>query len=175
MFTQSKALNEVYTPLDFKKSIVILACQAICCGDCSVWYHKSCLSLSNQEYEKIGASYVSWQCLHCNSINVNSFTYYSYNMPLQNSFNILQRANSSACPDTAIISPISNLNPRNASPPKTTECINPDIISSNNLGLSQISSKTAQYLKIRHSVAKVQVFVHLYQMQIIVWKGNRQI
>ena len=103
------------------------SCQAICCDECSVWYHKSCLGLSSREYEQMGASNVSWQCLHCNSINVNSFTYHSYNIPLQNSFSILQDADSSAYPDTGNMSPISNFKPKNASSPIITQCRNPSI------------------------------------------------
>ena len=64
---------------------------ALCCDNCDVWYHKDCLSLSNTRYSLLGKSNVSWICLKCTSMNVDSFTYHSHCLDLTNTFNILNR------------------------------------------------------------------------------------
>ena len=39
--------------------------QAVCCDECAIWYHKSCVSMLSREYKKIED--VSWNCIKCKS------------------------------------------------------------------------------------------------------------
>jgi hypothetical protein len=57
-------------------------CQRVCCDDCSIWYHKSCMELCTQDYELLDRSNVQWLCCKCESINVSPFT--SYELKLRN-------------------------------------------------------------------------------------------
>ena len=56
---------------------------AICCDDCSMWYHRDCLDMSRSEYVRLGKSSASWHCIRCNNCSVNSFTFHGYNIPTQ--------------------------------------------------------------------------------------------
>ena len=57
------------------------SCDALCCDECDMWLHRSCMSMSQSAYERAGESNSSWRCYRCQTLNVNSFTYHSYNVP----------------------------------------------------------------------------------------------
>ena len=59
-------------------------CQGVCCDDCSIWHHKSCIELCTQDYELLERSNVQWLCCKCESINVSTFTFRSYEWELSN-------------------------------------------------------------------------------------------
>ena len=52
--------------------------EGVCCDCCSVWHHKSCIELCTTDYELLQRSNVQWMCCKCDSLNVSSFTYHSY-------------------------------------------------------------------------------------------------
>ena len=52
---------------------------------CNMWYHASCISMPSSDYHKLDPE-TSWYCFHCNSFNVDSFSYHAYNIPVKNSF-----------------------------------------------------------------------------------------
>ena len=39
--------------------------RGICCDHCQKWYHIDCQGVSNQMYNTMGASSMSWCCLNC--------------------------------------------------------------------------------------------------------------
>jgi hypothetical protein len=51
---------------------------AVCCDNCSIWHHKSCIELCTMDYELLQRSNVQWMCCKCDSLNVSSFTFHSY-------------------------------------------------------------------------------------------------
>ena len=53
------------------------------------WSHRSCISMSQEEYQHAGDSEVSWRCFHCKTVNVNSFTFHAHNVSTSNSFSLL--------------------------------------------------------------------------------------
>ena len=57
---------------------VTWTCEGVCCDDCSIWHHRSCLELCSADYELLHRSNVQWLCCKCDSININSFTFRSY-------------------------------------------------------------------------------------------------
>ena len=62
---------------------------AICCDNCSVWFHKSCVSMSTQDYIRLGEVDDSWPCPRCRVSNIQSFTFMSYNLSTSNRFDLL--------------------------------------------------------------------------------------
>ena len=52
--------------------------EGVCCDCCSVLHHKSCIELCTADYELLQRSNVQWMCCKCDSLNVSSFTYHSY-------------------------------------------------------------------------------------------------
>ena len=45
--------------------------------------------MSSKQYDLLGRSNVSWICRKCDSVNVDSFTYHSYTLDLENSYQVL--------------------------------------------------------------------------------------
>ena len=54
--------------------------QGVCCRECSIWHHKSCGDISTKEMEYLEGSNVVWLCCKCESVNVDSFTFHSYEL-----------------------------------------------------------------------------------------------
>ena len=52
----------------------------VCCDCCDIWHHKSCIELCTADYELLQRSNVQWFCCKCDSINVLSFTYHTYQL-----------------------------------------------------------------------------------------------
>ena len=52
--------------------------RAVCCDNCKLWYHPECIELSSSKVNVLQFSNISWICCHCESQNVYSFTYHSY-------------------------------------------------------------------------------------------------
>ena len=55
-------------------------CMGVCCNDCSMWHHKSCMELCTKDYDllHVQRSCVQWLCCKCNSMNVSSFSFRSF-------------------------------------------------------------------------------------------------
>ena len=54
--------------------------QGVCCSECSIWHHKSCGNISTKEMQYLERSNVYWLCCKCESVNVDSFTFHSYEL-----------------------------------------------------------------------------------------------
>ena len=64
--------------------------KAVCCDHCSIWFHKSCVSVSTQEYIRLGENEDEhWPCPRCRSVNVQSFTFMSFNVSTSNRYEVL--------------------------------------------------------------------------------------
>ena len=61
--------------------------RAVCCDQCDIWYHKSCISMLSAEYQEIHD--VSWSCVKCKTQNIASFTYHLYDVSMHNQFETL--------------------------------------------------------------------------------------
>ena len=62
---------------------------AVCCDNCSMWFHCSCIDIGKSEYSRLTHSSVNWACYRCCMQN-DSITPYSYNVEVSNSFSALQ-------------------------------------------------------------------------------------
>ncbi|XP_053380040.1 uncharacterized protein LOC128548699 [Mercenaria mercenaria] len=58
----------------------------MCCNECSVWHNKSCEDIDTKEYEYLEHSSVVWHFCICDSVNIDSFTFNSYELKTSNIF-----------------------------------------------------------------------------------------
>jgi hypothetical protein len=63
---------------------VTWTCEGVCCECCNIWHHNSCIELCTEDYELLQKSNVQWICCKCESINVTSFTYHTYELDSSN-------------------------------------------------------------------------------------------
>jgi len=68
--------------------------EGVCCDGCDVWHHKSCCELCTHDYELLQRSHVQWMCCRCDSINIDSFTFRSYELQTSNFFHPLSNLDS---------------------------------------------------------------------------------
>ena len=96
---------------------------AVCCDDFSMWFHRLCLDTSQSEYLRLGNSATSWHCIRCDIASVNSLAFHGWNIPIHNSFSVLQDMGEDSVflPDrSAVLSPTSDFNPDASSSPRST-------------------------------------------------------
>ena len=65
-------------PCGFCERPVNWSTAGVCCDECDVWHHKSCLSLNSSEFIKLTNTSLSWNCFRCGHQNLNCFTYHSF-------------------------------------------------------------------------------------------------
>ena len=70
---------------------------AVACDQCEVWYHKSCLGMTSQSYERLNAT-VSWYCPKCESTNVSTTFFQEWFLDTRNSFAVLDKSVQSTDP-----------------------------------------------------------------------------
>ena len=84
--------------------------KAICCNQCDIWYHSNCLELCAGNSNIHQQSNMSWLCCKCNTQNIDSFTFHSYEFDLSNHFSVL--SNSGYGDIESILSPDSVFSPK---------------------------------------------------------------
>ena len=52
--------------------------EAVCCDECSIW---SCLEMCAKDYSLLQRSNVQWLCCRCQTLNISSFTFRSFEIP----------------------------------------------------------------------------------------------
>ena len=126
-------------PCGYCQTAVTWSDQGVCCDDCSMWHHKSCLDMNSADFDILHNPDVRWQCCKCDNVNVNSFSYHSYSLDQSHLDYYYAPSTSSNCDDltsNSIPSPNPNnsrtintfKSPLKASTPKRTE---PNAASSN--------------------------------------------
>ena len=78
--------NASVFPCGYCECPVTWSDQGVCCDECGVWHHKSCGDISTKEMEYLQRSSVVWHCCKCDSVNVDSFTFNSYELYMTNFF-----------------------------------------------------------------------------------------
>ena len=64
--------------------------RAIACDQCNKWYHSQCIeSSAGEKISLLQHDSVSWTCVKCHSINVDSFSYHSFELETSNQFSVL--------------------------------------------------------------------------------------
>lgn len=68
---------------------------AVCCDGCDIWHHKSCLELCSADYDLLAKhSHIQWLCCKCDSVNITSFTFHSFELSSYNPFHPLSELES---------------------------------------------------------------------------------
>ncbi|CAG2256710.1 unnamed protein product [Mytilus edulis] len=93
---------------------VTWSCEGVCCDDCNIWHHRSCIELCSHDYELLHRSNVQWMCCKCESMNVDSFTYHSFELYTTNMFSPLSRTDFSIDSDlnTSVFNPVHTSSPK---------------------------------------------------------------
>ena len=73
-------------PCGFCEQPVTWSQLAVCCCNCSIWYHKSCEGLKTKDMSRLGHDSVVWLCYKCDSINVENFTFNHFELETSNTF-----------------------------------------------------------------------------------------
>ena len=85
--------------------------RAVCCDDCSIWYHSECIELSSSKIDLLCHSSTSWICCKCDTQNVDNFTYHSYELDISNQFQVLSNVSSIPSIDSSF-SPTTHSSPK---------------------------------------------------------------
>lgn len=139
--------------------------EGIACDECSVWHHRSCLSMCSEDYKALERPSVVWKCCVCDSLNCDSFTFRSYELDTHNSFsplsfiadstldsvysNVFSPLHTSSPTKSTNKSPRQNStisNPRKTSSCSTPSCSNayPDIPSKRNLRILNVNCRSVK-------------------------------
>ena len=65
---------------------VTRTCHCVCCDNCDNWYHNSCTEQDSDAFAELNKTNVSWLCCKCESVNVSSFSFHSYEFIKHNRF-----------------------------------------------------------------------------------------
>ena len=114
---------------------VTWSCKGVCSDGCDIWHHQSCIELCTQDYELLERSNVQWHCCKCESINVTSFIFHSYEINISNVYEPLSLLDGTLdSVKTGVFSPLKTSSPK------------PENISSTNNSKSRRnSSKTSEH------------------------------
>ena len=62
------SVNDSIYPCRYCKLQIGWSRRALCCDSCSLWYHKTCLSMATDDYARLEEyASVSWHCLKCHT------------------------------------------------------------------------------------------------------------
>jgi hypothetical protein len=84
--------NSIY-PCEYREIPVTWEHQHI-----AIWYHSTCLEYSSNKVELLQRSNVSWICCKCDSQNIDSFTFHSFEFEISNFSSVLSTSCTSTIP-----------------------------------------------------------------------------
>ena len=90
--------------------------KCICCDECSVLYHLSCLHDIHTDHTPLHRPSVAWICNKCDSINIGNLTFHMYEFETSNAFSILSEQNSLINDNSILTGDM--FNPKTTSSPK---------------------------------------------------------
>jgi len=79
-------------PCGYCGSNVTWSRPAVACGECSVWYHKSCYSMSDSKYDRLADE--PWVCRKCETSNSSVRTFHSYELDSEHVIHMESECNS---------------------------------------------------------------------------------
>ena len=89
LYTSEPRSNIIYSCACCELPVTWYHQRAACCDNCNLWYHSEYIELSSNKIIVLQFSNIYWICCHCESLNVDSFTYHSYEFELFNRISVL--------------------------------------------------------------------------------------
>ena len=81
--------------------------RAVCCDQCSIWYHSACIELSAKDIEVLQHASTSWICGKCDTHNIDNFF---CELDTMNHYSVLSHVSSIPSVDS-LFSPIAHSSP----------------------------------------------------------------
>ncbi|WAR06007.1 LORF2-like protein [Mya arenaria] len=79
----------------------------LCCDGCDIWHHRSCIELCSADYDLLAKhKSVQWLCCKCDSVNMTSFTFRSFELSTTNSFHCLAAHDLNSTVDSLASNPV---------------------------------------------------------------------
>ncbi len=115
---------------------------AVCCDNCDLWFHKTCIEISSADFEKLADSNISWLCCRCHSANYSDclFRSFMFDVEANNSFLPLARHQSGTGKTSGVESLNDSFHPPVFSSPKD----NPDLHRNNHQNTTTISHPSSR-------------------------------
>ena len=60
--------------------------RGVACESCGQWFHASCQSINNSDYNNLDSSDISWRCVICGQPNYSNITFDLYNLSTESAF-----------------------------------------------------------------------------------------
>lgn len=60
--------------------------KALCCDECDVWYHGTCIEICSEDFDRFAHSNVVWICGKCHTHNHSNALFHSYELETSNQF-----------------------------------------------------------------------------------------
>ena len=114
-------------PCGYCESPVTWTDQGVCCDGCGLWHHKSCGDISTKEMEYLEHSSVVWHCCKCESTNIDSFTFNSYELHTTNLFSPLSDISVDSLNSTTPFSPLHTSSPHPKKDNSYSTSVSPEI------------------------------------------------
>lgn len=107
--------NSVY-PCGYCERCVNWSHLALCCDECNIWYHKSCLELATDDFRNIEANHTVWFCFKCFTPNYSDRIFNSFYISTSNQYSVLSdnygnNMDLSMMPDDANFAPMTHSTP----------------------------------------------------------------
>ena len=65
--------------------------KGLCCNNCDIWMHKSCIGMKIRAYSFLDKNHeASWACYRCKTVNSSLYHSYEYSVSTSNSFRVLE-------------------------------------------------------------------------------------
>ena len=116
-------------------------CPGICCNDCSIWHHRSCIELCSTDYELLQKPNIQWLCCKCESINVTTFTLHSYELNTSNYYDPLTHNRTFESVTSNAFSPLKASSPNTNNSYTTTTKMNTSKNRSNSSNVFNLPAK----------------------------------
>ena len=105
----------------------------ICCDQCSIWIHRSCVEMCSADYRALCHSNVQWICCKCETINISTFTFRSYELSSQNYYEPLSEdISQNSWKSTDQFSPLLTSSPKTLPPQQSKNQLSKHSLSTDN-------------------------------------------
>ncbi len=119
--------------------------KAVCCDDCDVWFHKSCLDMKSAVYKNLAEdSSKDWYCFRCKTPNSSHYHSYEYSVSTRNSFSILSSPREENVFGSPHAIPMAQSSPIGTQPVPRPANVHPQSLSTEVSSSSRLTSASSQ-------------------------------